>query len=65
MKNLFGLNNEEDNYKYKGWLNSDFLLKRVLAFFGYSVLSTLLVWVVILLFLIFLAALTFLINLVF
>lgn len=32
---------EVDTYKYKGWLNSDFLWKRSLAVYGHSIVAVL------------------------
>lgn len=39
---------KEDTYSYKGWLNSDSFLKRAFAVFGYSLISTLIIYGVIL-----------------
>lgn len=34
-----------DTYSYKGWLNSDFFLKRAFAVVGYSAIATLIVYI--------------------
>ncbi|MFT4311814.1 MAG: hypothetical protein ACMXYF_01145 [Candidatus Woesearchaeota archaeon] len=34
---------KKDTYSYKGWLNSDYFLKRAFAVYGYSVVAGLLI----------------------
>jgi hypothetical protein len=37
----------EDTYSYKGWLLSDFILKRAFAIMGHYLLAGLVLWIVI------------------
>ncbi len=34
---------KEDTYSYKGWIVSDFFLKRAVAIFGYSIVAQLII----------------------
>ena len=36
---------KKDTNSYKGWLNSDYFLKRVAAFWGYLLLGVILIYV--------------------
>lgn len=40
-------NNDVDTYSYRGWLNSDSFLKRAFGIFGYSLVASLIIWLVI------------------
>ena len=46
MKKDTNFNMKNDTNSYKGWLNSDYFLKRILAVFGYQTLGLILIYIV-------------------
>ncbi len=54
---------KEDTYSYKGWIVSDFFLKRALAIFGYSIIAQFMLTIIFWLFMALVALSVYVINL--